>query len=88
MQETPQSGKSPLSSNCPLISSLQDKSEGAIEHYRQVCQDLVEQVNEISALMKKLNLKDWRDLDRSEQEQDSKELRNTFSEVSSGFSLF
>ena len=69
-----------LSSNCPLISSLQVKCDGAEDHYRQVCQDLVEQVNDISILMKKLNLKDWRDLDTSEQ--DTKELRATFSDVS------
>ena len=43
-----------------------------------MCQDLVEQVNDISSLMKKLNLKDWRDL---ETEEDSKKLRATFSEV-------
>ena len=81
---------SPLpSSNCPLTSFLQVKSDGAEVYYRQVCQDLVEQVNDISDLMKKLNLKDWRDLDTSDldtSEQDSKKLRATFSDVSSGFS--
>ena len=51
-----------------------------------MCQDLVEQVNDISALMKELNLKNWRDLDTSEE--DSKRLRATFSEVGYGFFLF
>ena len=39
----------------------------------------MEQVKDISALMKELNLKNWRDLDTSEE--DSKKLRATFSEV-------
>ena len=45
----------------------------------------MEQVNDISALMKELNLKNWRDLDTSEE--DSKKLRATFSEVGYGFFL-
>ena len=63
---------------CVLILSVQLKSVDAEAYYRQVCQDLVEQVTDISSLMKKLNLKDWRDLDT---EEDSKKLRATFSEV-------